>query len=199
MTAGEIIHNASLLHDDVIDNAMERRGEPTLGKMYSPYISILAGDYLLSIATEKLMEIDNKNILNIFLKCTKLMCKSEIQQFFLRGKLPAIDDYIKICEGKTALLFEAILKSCAIIEGVDIENAISFAKNFGIYFQLKNDEEKVSAYNDANNKIFTSKDILGIEKTKILMDNYQEEIMRLIGILPDNVYKKGLEGLLKAL
>ena len=66
MAAGEIIHNASLLHDDVIDNAKTRRGETTIGEVFSPYVSILSGDYLLSIATEKLMEVNDNNILKIF-------------------------------------------------------------------------------------------------------------------------------------
>ena len=196
MAAGEIIHNASLLHDDVIDNAKTRRGETTIGEVFSPYVSILSGDYLLSIATEKLMEVNDNNILKIFLNCTKQMCNAELTQFFLRGKKPDIDQYIRICEGKTAFLFEAIMESCAIIENLPVADAVSFARNFGIFFQLKNDLEKLSAECDAANEIFTPKDILGIEKTSALIDNYLKRLRGDIGQLPDNIYKKGLEGLL---
>ena len=196
MAAGEIIHNASLLHDDVIDNAKTRRGETTIGEVFSPYVSILSGDYLLSIATEKLMEVNDNNILKIFLNCTKQMCNAELTQFFLRGKKPDIDQYIRICEGKTAFLFEAIMESCAIIENLPVADAVSFARNFGIFFQLKNDLEKLSAEYDAANEIFTPKDILGIEKTSALIDNYLKRLRGDIGQLPDNIYKKGLEGLL---
>ena len=111
ITAGEIIHNASLLHDDVLDGAKLRRGKTAFCEEYSPHISILSGDYLLSIATEKLLNINNNEILQIFLKCTQKMCTAEINQFFLRGKLPTIEEYINICEGKTACLFEAVIKS----------------------------------------------------------------------------------------
>ena len=63
-------------------------------------------------------------------------------------------------------------------------------------FQLKNDLEKQSASADLENKIYTLKDIIGIEKTKVLMDNYQEEIIKEIKELPQNIYSKGLEDLL---
>ena len=84
-----------------------------------------------------------------------------------------------------------ILKEC-----IDIKNAKQFALNFGIYFQLKNDLEKESSLADKKNKIYTQKDFLGIEKTLILIDNYQKKIRRDIGNLPDNSYKKGLEDLI---
>ena len=67
LSAGEIIHNASLLHDDVIDNANLRRGEKTLSKQFSPHVSILAGDYLLSYAIEKLLLLKDFKILDIFI------------------------------------------------------------------------------------------------------------------------------------
>lgn len=199
MTAGEIIHNASLLHDDVIDNAKIRRGKTTVSEKFSPYISILIGDSLLAAATEILLEINNNEILKIFLDCTKEMCSSEIHQFFLRGQKPSIDDYINICEGKTAKLFEAIMQSCALEEGVNRHDSLEFARNFGILFQLKNDLEVNSAKSDALNNIFTPKDFLGIEKTTILIDNYQQKVRKAIDCLPDNEYKKGLEDLLSKL
>ena len=197
ITAGEIIHNASLLHDDVLDGAKIRRGKTSFCEEYTPHISILAGDYLLSIATEKLLGINNNEILQIFLKCTQKMCTAEINQFFLRGKLPAIDEYINICEGKTACLFEAIIKSCSIVEKINV--SADFAMNFGILFQLKNDLTKTSEELDRQNKIFTPKDILGIEKTMDLIDNYYVRLRGDIGKLPENIYKKGLEELLKNL
>ena len=82
------------------------------------------------------------------------------------------------------------------IKDIDIKNAKQFALNFGIYFQLKNDLEKESSIADKKNKIYTPKDFLGIEKTLILIDNYQKKIRRDIGNLPDNSYKKGLEDLI---
>lgn len=199
MAAGELIHNASLLHDDVLDEAELRRGMPTLAKKYSDKIAILAGNYLLSYATEKLMKINNQEILLMFLNCTREMCNAEIIQLFLRGRMPDLDVYISICEGKTAKLFEVIAKSCAIAEGLDTLSIQEFARNFGIFFQLKNDLEASSAQIDEKNKIFTPKDFLGIEKTMILMDNYYQKVKGNIDSLPDNDYKKGLEVLVSKL
>lgn len=199
LTAGELIHNASILHDDVIDDAETRRGNITIGKKFAPEISILTGDFLLSIAIEKIMALKNWDIVEIFQKCTKKMSEAEIKQYFLRGKLPQIDEYIEIAEGKTANLFEAIFTSCAILTQIPQAKSISFAKNFGILFQLKNDLDSASAEADKKNKVFTPKDIFGVEKTIILIDNYKKEIRRELAELPDNIYKKGLEDLLNEL
>lgn len=199
MAAGELIHNASLLHDDILDGAKIRRGKKTIGEEFSPNISILCGDFILALATEKLIELNNQEILKIFLNCTKQMCNSEINQFFLRGTKPELDDYIQICLGKTAALFEAIMQSCALIEDVDVVKAKQFASDFGVLFQLKNDLEASSAQADANNNIYTPKDFLGIEKTIALIDNYRGKVQRSLSNLPDNIYKKGLENLLSEL
>ena len=193
LAAGEIIHNASLLHDDVIDNAEMRRGKTTISKKYSSKISILAGDYLTSLAIEKLLNLKNFEILNIFKDCIQKMTKAEIKQYFLRGKVPAKSEYIEICEGKTAALFEAIFESCAIILNAPVNNAVNFAKNFGIVFQIKNDLEEHSAANDKSNEIYTAKDILGIENTYILLDNYKEEMRKILIKHPQNSHKQEVE------
>ena len=62
LALGEIIHNASLLHDDILDDAKTRRGKITIGEKYSDKASILAGDYLLTLAMKKLLEVNNVNI-----------------------------------------------------------------------------------------------------------------------------------------
>ena len=105
--------------------------------------------------------------------------------------------YLQIAKGKTAELFVATLKSSALLAGLDVQKASRFAESFGILFQLKNDLEKTSAAADDKNKIHTLKDILGIEKTKALMDNYLEELRTDIRELPQNAYSKGLEELLR--
>lgn len=199
LSAGEIIHNASLMHDDVIDSASLRRGKETIGHKFSPHISILTGDYLLSEAVKKLLLLDNKEILEIFLDCTQKMSQAEIKQYFLRGKMPEPDEYIDILEGKTAALFEAVLESVAVLEKLDRHAAKCFAQKFGIVFQIKNDLQPDSASNDAMNKIYTAKDIFGVEKTTILIDNYLKDIEGLLKEIPDNKYKKELEGLLNKL
>ena len=199
LIATEIIHNASLLHDDVIDEAEFRRNKTTLAKEFSPKISILAGDYLLSYATKKILEIKNTEILELFISCTTEMSYAEIKQYFASGKIPTKYEYLKICKGKTASLFSATLQACAILTNLDLKKAKNFAELFGICFQIKNDLDTTSALEDKKNKIYTAKDILGIENTELLLDNYKIELREIIKNFSENNYKKGLEGLINSL
>lgn len=196
LAVGELIHNASLLHDDVLDDANLRRNEITLNKKFGNKISILSGDYILSFIFEKLQNINNSKVTSLYGSCMTQMIKGEINQYFSRGKIPNFDEYIEICEKKTAELFRAIMESCLIITGVNCPNAIEFAKLFGIYFQIKNDLDEMSAKADRRNEIHTIIDIIGIEKTKALLDNYREEMSKKLAVLDDSVYKAKLGDLL---
>ena len=199
LAVGELIHSASLLHDDVIDNAQYRRGKSTISNQFSDKISILSVDLLLSEGVKKLLDIDNNEVLKIFLNCTQRMSLTEINQYFKRGTIPTEDEYIEICKGKTAVLFSAVLKSCAFLSNIDVEQAKKFSEIFGICFQIKNDLDLQSYLEDKQNRIYTAKDVLGIEKTNLLLDNYKMSMVELIDDLPQNIYKEGLEGLINSL
>lgn len=198
LAAGEIIHNASLLHDDVIDKADTRRGELTLSKKYSPAISILSGDYLLAKAFRHLSQTSD-DVIEIFQKTSQNMVEAEIKQFLTRGQKLSKEEYISICKGKTASLFSAVLECCALTLGVNKSEFREFGLLFGITFQIKNDLDFNSVLIDKKNKIYTAKDILGIEKTAQLLDNYKEDMGNLIRYFPENIYKEALEGLIKNL
>ena len=96
LSVAELIHNASLLHDDVIDESNIRRGQNTIFNKSGAKLSILYGDYILSLAVEKLLQLNNKEILNIFLNATKDMSSAEILQFKMRAKDITFQDYINI-------------------------------------------------------------------------------------------------------
>ena len=196
LASGELIHNASLLHDDVIDDAESRRGKTSVAKTISPKISILAGDYLTSLAISKILKLNNQKILDIFQNCTTRMCEAEFKQYFMRGQIPSIEDYIDISKGKTGALFAAILKSCAIIAGMDISGAQKLGETYGLYFQIKNDLDEKSVMEDKQNEIYTVNSVLGIEKTLSLLDNLKEEMRNLLGVFPESSYRQELEGLL---
>jgi len=199
LTVGELIHNASLLHDDVIDDAELRRGNTTIGKLFSQNISILCGDYLVSEAVETLLQINNIDISRKFNNCVKNMAIAEIKQYFLRNSIPKKEDYLEICKGKTAGLFETILWSCAKYFNLNCEEAANFGTIFGIAFQIKNDFDKISVVEDKKNNIHTAADILGIENAKILLDNYKEELENTLHRFPDNKYKTSLKELVNKL
>ena len=199
LVAGELIHSASLLHDDVIDNAETRRGKSTIAKTFGSKVSILAGDYLLTSAISNLLKLKDFEIIERFKTCTQKMVEAELKQFFLRDNLPCEKDYLGICKGKTAGLFSCILQSCAQISNIDLVKANSFGELFGLSFQIKNDLESKSAEIDKHNGIYTAKDILGIENTHNLLDNYKQEMKNLIKDFPENIYKESLEVLIKSL
>jgi octaprenyl-diphosphate synthase len=196
LSAGELIHNASLLHDDVLDGANFRRGCETIGSKHSPHTSILAGNHLLAVAIEKLLELKNFDILEKFQECTKIMNATEINQYFLRGTIPTLKEYLDICYGKTGILFSTILECIEIENNNNPTMAIELGKKYGVYFQIRNDLKKESAKIDKLNKIYTIENILGIEKTSYLLDNYREEILSIISTFPNKKYGKEFEDLL---
>ena len=199
LSAGEIIHNASLLHDDVIDDSGTRRGEKTFSLEFNPKMSILAGDFLVSFAIEKLNSLNSPQIINNFKNCIKKMSQAEIKQYFLRNTKPDIDTYIEICCGKTANLFRTIMESCALIANLSEEKAKVFGETFGILFQIRNDLNEDSAKNDKVNGIMTAKDILGIENTLILSDNYKSKLTEMMKSFKNTKYKRALEELIQKL
>ena len=125
------------------------------------------------------------------------MSTAEINQYFLRGQIPSEEEYLEICKNKTASLFVSIFMSAAILSGLNINNAATFAEKFGILFQINNDLEEISAKVDAKNKITTAIGIFGVEKTQLLLDNYREEMRDLLKEISDNSYKKALEELIE--
>ena len=199
ISSGEITHNASLLHDDVIDNAEQRRGISTIAKEYSSKISILAGDYLISTEIEILLELEDFKIIKSFKNCIKKMTEAEFKQYFLRNKFPSKKEYIEICKNKTASLFSTILECCAIHSNIDTQKAKNFGELFGTCFQIRNDLDLNSAKLDQLNGIHTAYDILGIEKTTALLDNYKEKMSNMLKDLPVSIYKEGLEDLINLL
>lgn len=138
--AVELIHNATLIHDDIIDNASKRRGKVSLNIKLGNNLSVLSGDFLLSIAMKKLNECNNQELIKIFSIALSNMCIGEINQQYSLNKVPTIQEYIGKSQNKTAELFIASLKSMAILLGIQQQNEIyEFAKNYGIAFQIKDD------------------------------------------------------------
>lgn len=199
MAICELIHNASLIHDDIIDSSPKRRGMETIETIFSTDVAVLCGDYLLSLAAEQLLKLQNPAVLNLFFNCTKQMADAEIKQNLYKGKLPDENLYIEICRGKTACLFEALLESVALSSGLNKDNAKLLGQKFGIIFQIQNDLEPISAQKDRKNNLYTAINIFGVEKTNDLIDNYFEEMRELINNYPENQYKQALEDLIKEL
>lgn len=210
----ELVHNATLVHDDVIDNSDLRRGVRTINNEFDNYLAVISGDYLLSVAFKKIVNIHSFEIIDIFAKTIEDMCNGEIHQYFNKFNIPKFDEYIEKSRQKTAALFEASLESAMIIDSNSRkEKAVEFAKAFGIAFQVRDDllnfikeKDLKPTSNDVECGIYTAPIIYagsvekateGIEKTKDLINNYINQSLNLIEDVEENVYKTALVELLE--
>lgn len=182
--AVELIHNATLIHDDIIDNADIRRGNASLNITLGNNLSVLSGDILLSAAMQLLSKLGDMEIIELFSFTLQKMCEGEINQHFSLNKIPTIEEYLRKTQNKTAELFAAALESLCIIENSDYRNDIrNFAINFGIAFQIKDDldnilntDEGKPSLSDIHNGIYTLPVILLAENIKDITKMNNEEI-----------------------
>lgn len=231
LLAVELIHNATLIHDDVIDKAKKRRKQETLNVKFDNNLAVIAGDYLLSVAMEKVINTNSVDVIKICTSALKSTCLGEISQYFSMFKITSLAEYIEKSREKTALLFEiAVLGGLFLSETPLDENlkniAKDFAQNFGIAFQIRDDlinvlnadnltnhdissgiyTAPVIFAHQKNENILNSENILeeiktakGIEKTKVLMDNYFDKSICAIKNLEDNTYKRTIFDLVELL
>ena len=218
LTVVEIVHNASLIHDDIIDESSLRRGKKTISCEFGNKTGVIAGDYLLSAALSKLYKIGNFPVIKNFSDTIRQMCIGEVKQNFARFKIGTIEEYIEKNKNKTAYLFETAMLAPAIIDTsfeYNVQSISKFAINTGIAFQIRDDiinminTDKTKPYNsDIENGIYNAPVILGskddnyaggIEKTKGLLNNYVQNAGEELKYLPDNKFKSALEEFLEIL
>lgn len=141
--ATELVHAATLIHDDLIDRSSMRRGTPTINSRWSGTATVLAGDFLLARAADIAASLDNFRVMRIFARTLMTICEGEIRQDFARSHWPPNrDEYYKHIESKTASLFIAATKGGAILSGAP-ENEITALEAYGRYlgmaFQMVDD------------------------------------------------------------
>jgi octaprenyl-diphosphate synthase len=138
----ELIHNASLVHDDVIDEDIERRGQPTINHSHSNRIAILAGDTLYSKAFSLLVDSLPKVLLLDVVELNIKMCSAEIEQEATRKKPKTKELILRINEGKTASFMSLCCKLGASLAGggdAEVRRLESFGLNYGMAYQLFDD------------------------------------------------------------
>lgn len=142
-TSVELIHMASLIHDDVIDHANLRHNKPTINTKFGEDISIALGDYLYSIAFQLVSCCGNMDILDCISSAAKEMCEGELVQVCERDNISLLKKrYLLIIKKKTAILFAAACEAGAMVSGCPEEMRLSLRKyglNFGIAFQIIDD------------------------------------------------------------
>ena len=139
----ELIHSATLMHDDVIDNGSIRRGKKTINKIWDNHSSVLVGDYLLSRCFEMMVEDGNLEVLKLLSSTSSKIAQGEVLQLQHQGEVDMLEEtYLKIISAKTAELFAASTKVGAILSDMKSKEkeALEFyGKNLGLTFQIADD------------------------------------------------------------
>ena len=139
----ELLHTASLVHDDVVDESNQRRGQPSVNASYNNKVAVLVGDYILSTALLRVALSDNHEIVQELAELGRTLAAGEILQLSnISNQEISEDVYYQVIDKKTAVLFEACCKLGAI--SVDaprdvIEKAAKFGHNIGMIFQIRDD------------------------------------------------------------
>lgn len=141
--AVELVHTATLLHDDVIDEAVTRRGRPTARITYGNAASIFAGDWLLIGALQRVRSTELPGVLDRMLTIIEEMILAESFQLERRGRIDGnVEDYLRIIEGKTAALFRWAMYAGARAGGLPVEQERAlerFGLHLGVAFQAIDD------------------------------------------------------------
>ena len=139
----EMIHVATLIHDDVVDDAELRRGWPSINRIWKNKLSILVGDFMFSKALTNMMHLKDFDALKILSNTAERLSQGEINQIEKAIKKNMTEDaYYKMVSDKTASLFSAScqLGALTVSEEKDKQNALSgFGEKFGMVFQIKDD------------------------------------------------------------
>ena len=139
----ELLHTASLVHDDVVDDSDERRGQASVNAVYNNKVAVLAGDYLLSTALLHVSFTDNQKIVQYLAELGRTLASGEILQLSnINNQTISEEAYYEVIKQKTAALFEACCAIGALSAGAsdsEIEAAKQFGQNLGIVFQIRDD------------------------------------------------------------
>lgn len=169
--AVELIHSATLLHDDVVDASQIRRGKKTANAIWDNKASILVGDYLFSISFQLMVLSKNLAVLDLLAKASSIMADGEVMQLQNSTDIAlSKEKYFEIIFGKTAVLFSAACEVGALINDkseAEIKALREFGKALGIIFQIVDDMLDYSAKEevlgkDAGNDFFEGKVTLPI-------------------------------------
>lgn len=185
----EMVHSASLMHDDVLDNASTRRALPSLNALFGTKIAILAGDILYSDAFELLTEKFESRISLMLIRCVHQMCRAEIANLATHN----FDTYCDIIEAKTALLMKVCCRAGADVaqrSDDDLERIPaleSFGHCFGMVYQLADD------LNDGDSEAAVAHP----DKVVALLKKYASDAETALAVLPYSIYREHLSSMLQ--
>jgi octaprenyl-diphosphate synthase len=151
----EIIHTATLVHDDIIDQAMTRRGRPAANTQWGNSKCVLAGDWLYMQAFKVAVQERNFRILDALIELTQQMVEGELLQMEKLGKAITLDEYFDLIYRKTACLFSVCMRLGAILGGATAEEEAAltrYGRDLGMAFQIVDDVLDLTASEDVLGK-----------------------------------------------
>jgi len=179
----EILHAATLVHDDIIDNAKTRRGKITLSEKHNTNLAVYTGDYLLTKSLKLLIKTGLKpEKLDVLAKAITLLCEGEVDQYLNRYSVSSVYNYLKRILGKTGVLFSASMVLGAKTANLSDDIARQFGRfglSFGAAFQIRDDlldifsdpaKEGKPVLNDLKEGIVTLPVIMAIRNTPGLLN-----------------------------
>ena len=141
--AVELLHNATLIHDDYVDESTHRRGRPTVAAAEGPERAIAVGDFYFAKATRLIAEIGNNDVTSTIADALEAICAAQIDDVALRGAYPGDhESYLKVVRGKTAALFAASCASGAQLSEAkpdEVEALRRYGDLLGVAFQMADD------------------------------------------------------------
>jgi len=139
----EMIHSATLIHDDIIDEADRRRGRPSTNSRWGNHMSVLAGDWIYMQAFNVALAERNFKVLDILIRLTQVMVEGELMQLVSQHRIDVTEDvYLELADRKTASLFSACMRLGATLGGKSEDEEMklgAFGTNLGLAFQLVDD------------------------------------------------------------
>lgn len=138
----ELLHTATLVHDDLIDGSLLRRGTPTLNSQWSPGATVLTGDFIFARAAKLAAETNSVEVMKLFAETLSIIVNGEITQLFSSQCQSNRQEYYKRIYAKTASLFETSTTAAALISDVDsqtVEYVHQFGYEIGMAFQIIDD------------------------------------------------------------
>jgi geranylgeranyl pyrophosphate synthase len=140
--AVELLHTATLVHDDLIDGSLLRRGIPTINSQWTPAATVLTGDFIFSRAARLAAETDSVEVMRLFADTLAKIVDGEITQLFDKRKLASRDAYYRRIHAKTASMFELAAGAAALLSPVPDtirDSLCHFGYNVGMAFQIVDD------------------------------------------------------------
>ena len=139
----ELLHTATLVHDDVIDNAATRRGRPTVNSLFRNTTTIMVGDYMFAHAADFVARTGNIRVIRLFSQALMAITRGEIRQDMAAfDARQTVDHYLQRISGKTASLFAAACEGGAVVTGAEepcVQALRDYGHNLGMAFQIVDD------------------------------------------------------------